>query len=384
MEEESYELKKESNNSLFHSEQNPDFMSIDLLSTEQTPSQNGSESKNFTNKKISETEHKFVFKPYLTARDECKYDEDLIIENRIKELHKLKSNYLNYQPDLSVKKRFVLFDWIMEVTFQLRLTKKIYYSSINLIELFFSKSTVDINKIQLIGIVCLLISAKNEGIEIPNLSYFTNLYSKSEILNYELVVVKTLKWKIQYINLCALANILISKWDSIIIDVNKNFNEGDKFPIFLNDPKYNNLLFNHYFQLLDYISLDYFYNFLHEKHICVSVMYIIIGVAKKIFTYEDAFQFFNNIKPQNTEISRSYQRFFFNFVKQYFKINMVEILDVLKYVCLFSVIKFESDIDSIYDCIQRKDIIQFQMYNKNNLYNFQKLKEIREINNLNY
>ena len=384
MEEESYELKKESNNSLFHSEQNPDFMSIDLLSTEQTPSQNGSESKNFTNKKISETEHKFVFKPYLTAKDECKYDEDLIIENRIKELHKLKSNYLNYQPDLSVKKRFVLFDWIMEVTFQLRLTKKIYYSSINLIELFFSKSTVDINKIQLIGIVCLLISAKNEGIEIPNLSYFTNLYSKSEILNYELVVLKTLKWKIQYINLCDLANILISKWDSIIIDVNKNFNEGDKFPIFLNDPKYNNLLFNHYFQLLDYISLDYFYNFLHEKHICVSVMYIIIGVAKKIFTYEDAFQFFNNIKPQNTEISRSYQRFFFNFVKQYFKINTVEILDVLKYVCLFSVIKFESDIDSIYDCIQRKDIIQFQMYNKNNLYNFQKLKEIREINNLNY
>ena len=384
MEEESCELKKESNNSLFHSEQNPDFMSIDLLSTEQTPSQNGSESKNFTNKKISETEHKFVFKPYLTAKDECKYDEDLIIENRIKELHKLKSNYLNYQPDLSVKKRFVLFDWIMEVTFQLRLTKKIYYSSINLIELFFSKSTVDINKIQLIGIVCLLISAKNEGIEIPNLSYFTNLYSKSEILNYELVVLKTLKWKIQYINLCDLANILISKWDSIIIDVNKNFNEGDKFPIFLNDPKYNNLLFNHYFQLLDYISLDYFYNFLHEKHICVSVMYIIIGVAKKIFTYEDAFQFFNNIKPQNTEISRSYQRFFFNFVKQYFKINMVEILDVLKYVCLFSVIKFESDIDSIYDCIQSKDIIQFQMYNKNNLYNFQKLKEIREINNLNY
>jgi hypothetical protein len=384
MEEESYELKKESNNSLFHSEQNPDFMSIDLLSTEQTPSQNGSESKNFTNKKISETEHKFVFKPYLTARDECKYDEDLIIENRIKELHKLKSNYLNYQPDLSVKKRFVLFDWIMEVTFQLRLTKKIYYSSINLIELFFSKSTVDINKIQLIGIVCLLISAKNEGIEIPNLSYFTNLYSKSEILNYELVVLKTLKWKIQYINLCDLANILISKWDSIIIDVNKNFNEGDKFPIFLNDPKYNNLLFNHYFQLLDYISLDYFYNFLHEKHICVSVMYIIIGVAKKIFTYEDAFQFFNNIKPQNTEISRSYQRFFFNFVKQYFKINMVEILDVLKYVCLFSGIKFESDITPIYDSIQYKDIIQFQMYNKNNSYNFQKLKEIREINNLNY
>jgi hypothetical protein len=384
MEEETYELKKESNNSIFHSEINLNCMSIDLLSTEQTPSQNGIESKNITNRQINEEVQKFVFKPYLTARDECKFDEDLIIENRIKELHKLKSNYLNYQPDLSVKKRFILFDWLMEVTFQLHLTKKIYYSSINLIELFFSKSTVDINKIQLIGIVCLLLSAKNEGIEITNLSYFTNLYSKSEILNYEVVVLKTLKWKIQYINLCDLANILISKWDSIIIDVNNNFNEGDRFPVFLKDPKYNNLLFNHYFQILDYISLDYFYNFLHEKYICVSVMFIIIGVAKKVFTYEETFQFFNNINPQNTEIYRGYQRFFFNFVKQYFKINMVEILDVLKYVCLFSGIKFESDITPIYDSIQYKDIIQFQMYNKNNSYNFQKLKEIREIYNLNY
>jgi len=378
MEEEAYGLKKETTNSLFNSEMNPDYMNIDLLSTEQTPSQIGSDSKNISNSKESETVHKFVFKPYLTAKDECKFDEDLIIENRIKELHKLKSNYLNYQPDLSIKKRFILFDWIMEVSFQLRLTKKIYYATINLIELFFSKSTVEIDKIQLIGIVCLLISSKNEGIEIQNLSNFTNLYSKNEILNYELIVLKTLKWKIQYINLCDLSNILIAQWDSIIIDANKNFNEGDKYPVFLNDPKYNNLLFNHYFQILDYISLDYFYNFLHEKYVCISVMYIIIGVAKKAFSYEDAFKFFNNIRPQNTEISRSYQRFFFNFVKRYFKISMVEILNVLKYVCLFSGIKFESEIDSIDNCIQ------LQIYNRNNLYNFQKLKEIREINNLNY
>lgn len=384
MEEEINEVKKESSNSLFNPEINPDYMNIDLLSTEQTPSQIGYDSKNISNSKESEKINNFVFKPYLTIKDAYKFDEDLIMENRIKELHKLKSNYLNYQPDLSIKKRFILFDWVMEVTYQLHLTKKIYYSTINLIELFFSKSTVDINKIQLIGIVCLLIAAKNEGIEIANFSYFTNLYSKSEILNYELIVLKTLKWKIQFINLCDLANILISQWDSIIFDVNKNFNDGDKFPVFLNDPKYNNLLFNHYFQILDYISLDYFYNFLHEKYICISVMYIIIGVAKNIFTYEDAFQFFNNIRPQNTEIFRSYQRFFFNFVKRYFKINMVEILDVLKYVCLFSGIKFESGNDSTDDCIQYKDRIQLQIYNRNNTYNFQKLKEIREINNLNY
>ena len=369
---------------------NTDFSMVDLSSVEPTPTHNHTFDKNIYKNKMNVISNKFVFKPYLTSKDEYKFDENFFIENEINELHKLKTNYLNYQPDLSIKKRFILLDWIMEVSSQLHFKRKTYYSCVNLIDLYFSKCIVNTNQIQLVGVACLLISAKNEENIIPQLSIFTmvceNYYSKSEIINQELTILKTLKWKIQYTNLSDLGNMLTVKWDSIINSLNKDTNNKDKFPVFRNDPVYKNLLLDHFFQLLDYISLDYFFNFLHEKYICVSVIYIIIGVAKKVFSYENAFEFFNNLNPQNNEKFRIYQHFFSNFSKQYFKINMIEILDVLKYVCLFSVIKFETsfkDINNINNELTHEERNQIQRYNKNNSFNFKKLKEIREANNLN-
>ena len=152
-----------------------------------------------------------------------------------------------------------------------------------------------------------------------------------------------------------------------------------KFPKFRNDPEYKNLLLDHYFQMINYISLDYFYNFINEKYLSVSVMYIIVGVARKIFQFKDAFDCFNNI--QNNEKVKNYQRFFYNFSKQYFKININEISDILKYFCLFSGIKFKSS-NNINDN-SPENCNQLQIYNKNNSFNFRKLKEIREYININ-
>ena len=389
-EEKSNEIKDESTNIISKSSLdkiNTDFSMVDLSLTEPTPTHNHTFDKNIYNNKMNVISNKFVFKPYLTLKDEYKFDENFFLENEINELHKLKTNYLNYQPDLSIKKRFILLDWIMEVSSQLHFKRKTYYSCVNLIDLYFSKCIVNTNQIQLVGVACLLISAKNEENIIPQLSIFTmvceNYYSKSEIINQELTILKTLKWKIQYTNLSDLGNMLTVKWDSIINSLNKDTNNKDKFPVFRNDPVYKNLLLDHFFQFLDYISLDYFFNFLHEKYICISVIYIIIGVAKKVFSYENAFEFFNNINPQNNENFRIFQHFFFNFSKKYYKISMIEILDVLKYVCLFSVIKFETTCENINNELTYEENNQIQGYNKNNALNFQKLKENREANNLN-
>ena len=57
---------------------------------------------------------------------------------------------------------------------------------------------------------------------------------------------------------------------------------------------------------------------------------------------------------------------------------MVEILEVLKYVCLFSAIQFEPPIDIKDNNFNNEEINQFQRYNKNNSINFKKLKEVRE------
>ena len=366
---------------------NTDLIMGDLSSAEPTPIHVNTYDKNINYNKMNVATNKFEFKPYLTSKDEYKFDENDFLEKEINELHLLKTNYLNYQPDLSIKKRFILLDWIMEVSSQLHFKRKTYYTCVNLIDLFFSKCIVNTSQIQLIGIACLLISAKNEERFIPQLSILAmlcdNYYCKSEIINQEIIILKTLKWKIQYINLSDLGNLLTDKWDTIINKFNKDDNNNDKFPIFRNDPEFNNLLLDHFFQFLDYISLDYFYNFLHEKYICVSVIYIIIGVAKKIFSYQNAFQFFNNLNPQNSENFLKYHYFFFEFSKQYFKITMAEILDVLKYVCQFAVIKFETSFEDIQGEFTYEEKNQMQRYNKNNSLNFQKLKESREANNLN-
>ena len=60
---------------------------------------------------------------------------------------------------------------------------------------------------------------------------------------------------------------------------------------------------------------------------------------------------------------------------------MVEILDVLKYVCLFSAIQFEPYIDIKDNNISNEERNQFQRYNKYNSINFKKLKEVREASN---
>ena len=358
----------------------------ELLIQEEVSSYNSNIENNSNNifiNKINESSNKFLFKAYLTPKDKLFYDEELILDNKIKELHQQKTDYLNYQPDLSIKKRFILFDWIMEVTSYFNFKRKTYYSCINLIELFFSKCKVSTNEIQLIGITCLLISAKNEESTIPDLSYFVlacnNSYSKTEIINQETIILKALNWKIQYINLCDLGNLLTFEWDSIIYNVNKGLNDIEKFPKFRNDPEYKSLLLDHLFQILDFISLDYFYNFINEKYICISVIYIIVGIAKKVFLLKDALECFNNI--HNFEKVRNYQRFFYNFSNQYFKININEISDIFKYVCLFSCIKFETSKDALDSSSESKS--QLQTYNRNNSFNFQKLKEIREFNNIN-
>ena len=368
---------------------NTDSMNIDIPITVNQPLSPKICSDKINNiHKMKESKNtSFEFKPYLASRDEYKYDENIILEYNIRNLHKHKTNYLNYQPDLSMKKRFILLDWIMEVCAQFRFKRKTYYSCINIIELYFSKCIVKTNQIQLVGIASLLISAKNEENIIPELSYFVmacdNFYSKSQILNQEQSILKTLKWKIQYPNLCDLGNLLTVEWDNNIKIFNKGLNNQDKFPLFRNDPEYKDLLLDRFFQILDYISMDYFYNFMPEKNVCVSLIYIIIGVSKNIFSYKDAFEFFNNIGSQNIQKVTIYQNIFLNFSKQYFKISLFEILDVLKYVCLFCAIKFEPPCldNNINSKGEEKN--QFQRYNKNNLINFQKLKEVREAKNLN-
>ena len=203
IEEENNEIKNDIKNKVNNSSSNninTDYMNVDLSSKEQTPSH-----KNINYMEKNDASNFKKFKPYLSSKDEYIFDENLILDDKIKELHKHKNNYLNYQSHLSTKKRFILLDWIMEVSSQLHFKRKTYYFCVNLIELFFSKSIVNTEQIQLVGIACLLISAKNEELTIPQISYFAKAYedsyTKNQILKQEYIILKTINMKIKNNNL---------------------------------------------------------------------------------------------------------------------------------------------------------------------------------------
>jgi hypothetical protein len=72
-------------------------------------------------------------------------------------------NYFLHHQNLNSSMRSILLDWIIEVCGQLSFKRSTFHSSIVLIDIFLSKAeNLPINLLQLTGITCLIIAAKNE------------------------------------------------------------------------------------------------------------------------------------------------------------------------------------------------------------------------------
>lgn len=309
---------------------------------------------NYNNNKII-LQKSFSFTPYLSSKDLKKYDQDLTMEEKTFSLHSQKINYLPFHQEFDIKKRYILLSWLMEICSQISFLRSTYYLCLNLIDLYFSKnhSLININEFQLVGISCLLIAAKNEEpnlFDIPNfagipvISIFSYLcdgiYSSKQILNGEKIILKELKWKIQFPNLNEWANKIIYKWD-LFVDEN-DLIEGGGFYKFKKDIKFNNKICKIYFQILDLITLDYYYNFIHERNICLGILFFLIGIVKGIFSFREIgiFNvdhnaiFYDKTSEQLKQIQQ-YQKIVFYFGKNFFGTKKNEIIEGLNYTCQF-------------------------------------------------
>ena len=168
----------------------------------------------------------------------------------------------------------------MEVSSQFGFKRQTYYLSLIILDIYFSTITYEIvtNELQLIGVCCLFISSKKEEIVIPSVNYFAiscdNTYTITQILEYEYKILNTLNWKIIYPTLNDWANIITYQWD---LFSDKEAKHNNYLPKFRNDKNYNDTLIKNYFLLLDIISLDYYSIFIHEKNICIGIIYYLIG-----------------------------------------------------------------------------------------------------------
>lgn len=118
------------------------------------------------------------------------------------EKYKVRSNFLDAHPAITLKMRSVLCDWLIEVCEVYHLHRETYHLAVAYVDQYLSNTNhLAKAKLQLLGITSLFIAAKIEEIYPPRISEFAYVtdkaYSESDILDMELDVMNALNW---YIN----------------------------------------------------------------------------------------------------------------------------------------------------------------------------------------
>ncbi|KAM2544665.1 hypothetical protein TB1_016327 [Malus domestica] len=96
------------------------------------------------------------------------------------------------QRDITPSMRGILVDWLVEVSEEYKLVPDTLYLTVNLIDRFLSHNYVEKQKLQLLGVTCMLIASKYEEICAPRVEEFCfitdNTYSREEVLKMEIQV----------------------------------------------------------------------------------------------------------------------------------------------------------------------------------------------------
>jgi cyclin B len=104
------------------------------------------------------------------------------------------------QTDVNEKMRAILVDWLVDVHLKFKLLPETLFLSAEIIDRFLDKKVVNRNKLQLVGVVGMLLAAKYEEIYPPEVKDFiyisANTYSRDDILRMERLVFQTLDFNI--------------------------------------------------------------------------------------------------------------------------------------------------------------------------------------------
>ncbi|KAF7814318.1 cyclin-A2-4 [Senna tora] len=104
------------------------------------------------------------------------------------------------QRDITQSMRGILIDWLVEVSEEYKLVPDTLYLTVYLIDWFLSKNYIERQRLQLLGITCMLIASKYEEICPPRIEEFCfmtdNTYTKDEVLKMETEVLKCSKFQL--------------------------------------------------------------------------------------------------------------------------------------------------------------------------------------------
>nr|BAC56853.1 cyclin A1 [Silene latifolia] len=103
------------------------------------------------------------------------------------------------QKDINASMRAILVDWLVEVAEEYRLVPDTLYLTVNYIDRYLSGNAMNRQRLQLLGVACMMIAAKYEEICAPQVEEFCyitdNTYFKEEVLQMESGVLNFLKFE---------------------------------------------------------------------------------------------------------------------------------------------------------------------------------------------
>ncbi|CAD5190679.1 unnamed protein product [Musa acuminata subsp. malaccensis] len=104
------------------------------------------------------------------------------------------------QRDVTESMRGILIDWLVEVSEEYKLVPDTLYLTVYMIDQFLSQNYIERQRLQLLGITCMLIASKYEEICTPRVEQFClitdNTYTKAEVLKMESQVLSYLGFQL--------------------------------------------------------------------------------------------------------------------------------------------------------------------------------------------
>ncbi|KAH9320179.1 hypothetical protein KI387_021948, partial [Taxus chinensis] len=128
------------------------------------------------------------------------YATEIYDNLRIIELKRRASPYYigTVQQEINSNMRGILVDWLVEVAEEYKLVPDTLYLTVSYIDRFLSANVVNRQKLQLLGITCMLVASKYEEICAPHVDEFCyitdNTYSREEVLEMEIDVLNYLRY----------------------------------------------------------------------------------------------------------------------------------------------------------------------------------------------
>ncbi|CAH8388876.1 unnamed protein product [Eruca vesicaria subsp. sativa] len=121
----------------------------------------------------------------------CLYAPDIYYNLRVSELRRRPvADFMErIQKDVTESMRGILVDWLVEVAEEYTLVPETLYLTVHLIDWFLHGNYMDRQRLQLLGITCMLIASKYEEIYAPRVEEFCsitdNTYTRDQVLEME-------------------------------------------------------------------------------------------------------------------------------------------------------------------------------------------------------